>query len=573
MSRETPNNGNRIIRVATYARVSTQEQASEGTSLDYQDSQLNGYCQLQGWTVINDFVDAGASGKDDNRPALQRMLSDAKIGLFDKVVVFKLDRLARNLRLLLELEQDLRSHGVGLTSMKESVDTSSATGKMIFQLFGMVAEWERSAITERLKSGRITRYREGSWAGGKAPYGYSYDKETRKLVIREHEARIVHRMYAEYAQGKSLFAVSQGLNRDSIPARTKNGHGWYQTAVRQVLLNPVYKGTEVVNRHAHISLINKMDLSQAIFISVQPIVSEELWQTAQGRMQGNKHVQPKKQRALLQGLITCGVCGYGFASKEHYYSCRGRMKYVHPDGTAKCKAPYLRTEWIEGEVWKRIEELMNDPNKLFILIGESIENLRLAEADLSARVKPIDDRLAEIAEQKARLADDWIMRHLNSERFTEHKDNLDREEARLKSLRAQIDPAQLQELEQTRNMLNFWESQIKAMAWNTENEDGSMAKTVDRPHKLALRLVGLDYPKLGQSMGFPASRRQLLDKLRVKLTVFDEKVEVKAFFPIEPVGVQQCTSIKGSALLATTFIIPLREPRRRSPTDKMGSSD
>ncbi len=536
---------NNTVRVAAYTRVSTAEQANEGTSLDFQDSQLTTYCQLQGWTLTNRYTDPGRSGKDDDRPGLQRMLSDAKIGLFDKLVVFKLDRLARNLRLLLELEQELRSHAVGLISMKESVDTSTATGKIVFQMFGMVAEWERETITERMKSGRLQRYREGSWAGGKAPYGYSYDKESRKLKIQEDEARIVRRMYAEYADGKSLFAVSQGLNRDSIPARTKNGRGWYQTAVRQVLLNPVYKGTEVVNRHAHISLINTMDLSKAIFISVPPVVSEELWQTAQDRMQGNKHVQPKKQRALLQGLITCGVCGYGFASKEHYYSCRGRMRYVHPDGTAKCQAPYLRAEWIEAEVWNRIEELMNDPNKLFVLIGESIENLRLAEADLSARVKPIDDRLAEIAEQKARLADDWIMRHLNSERFTEHKDNLDREEVRLKSLRAQIDPAQIQELEQTRSMLNFWESQIKAMAWNTENEDGSMARTVERPHKIALKLVGFDEPELSQTMGFPASRRQLLDKLRVKLTVFDEKVEVKAFFPIEPVGVQPCTSIKG----------------------------
>ncbi len=533
------------ITVATYARVSTQEQASEGTSLDFQQSQLAAYCQLQGWTIMNSYVDPGFSGKDGNRPGLERLLSDARIGLFDKLIVFRLDRLARNLRLLLEIEQELRSHDVGLISMKESVDTSTATGKMVFQMFGMVAEWERETITERMKSGRIQRYREGSWAGGKAPYGYSRDSETRKLVIKEDEARIVRRMYAEYADGKSLFAVSQGLNRDGIPARTKNGKGWYQTAVRQVLLNPVYKGTEVVNRHAHISLINKMDLSHAIFISVQAVVSEELWHTAQDRMQGNKHVQPKKQRALLQGLITCGVCGYSFASKEHYYSCRGRMKYVHPDGNARCHAPYLRAEWIEAEVWKRIEELMNDPNKLFVLIGESIENLRLAESDLSARVKPIDDRLAEIAEQKARLADDWIMRHLNSERFTEHKENLDREEVRLKSLKAQIDPAQIAELEQTRNMLNFWESQVKAMAWNTENEDGSMARTVDRPHKVALNLVGLEEPDLSQAMGFPASRRQLLDKLRVKLTVFDKKVEVKALFPIEPIGVQQCTSIKG----------------------------
>jgi hypothetical protein len=125
--------------------------------------------------------------------------------------------------------------------------------------------------------------------------------------------------------------------------------------VRQVLLNPVYKGTEVVNRHAHISLITKMDLSNAIMISVPALVSEQIWQIAQDRMQNNKHVKPNKQGSfLLQGMITCGVCGYGYGSDRHYYRCRGRMKYVHPDELPRCNSPYIRKEWLENEVWTRI---------------------------------------------------------------------------------------------------------------------------------------------------------------------------------------------------------------------------
>jgi len=534
------------IRVVTYARVSTTEQASEGTSLTFQQAQLTAYCQLQDWTIINRYVDGGYSGGDGDRPGLERLLTDAKIGLFDKMVVYKLDRLARNLRLLLDVEQKLRGYEIGLISMKESVDTSTATGKMVFQLFGMVAEWERSAIVERTRNGRLQRYRDGCWAGGKAPYGYSYDKATRKLVINESEARIVKRMYSEYADGKSLFGISQSLNRDHIPGRTKNSQGWWQTAVRQCLLNPCYKGTEVVNRHAHISLINKMDLSQAIMISVPALVSEQVWQIAQDRMRNNKHVKPNKQgAALLQGMITCGVCGYSFAAKRHYYTCRGRMKYVHPDGLARCKSPYLRADWLESEVWKRIEEIMNDPNKLFLVIKESIESLRLTEADLSERIRPIDKRLVEISEQKARLADDWIMRHMNGERFKELKDSLDREEVRMKALRAEIDPAQIEELENTRKMLNFWEYQIKGMAWNTENEDGTMFRLKDGPHHEALKFVGLNDADQSKSAGFPTSRRQLLDKLQVRLSVFDDRVEVKSLFPVEPVGVQLCTSTKG----------------------------
>jgi len=540
------NNRKDSIRVGIYSRVSSQEQASEGTSLDFQASQLTGYCKLQGWTIINSYVDPGFTGKDGERPGLKRLLADAKLGLFDKMVVLKLDRLARNLSLLLEIEKALNGERITLISMKESVDTSTATGKMVFQLFGMVAEWDRANVVERCKNGRLQRYKSGCWGGGKSPYGYSYNKETRKLIINESEARIVRRIYAEYVDGKSLFAISLGLNQDHIPPRAKRSQGWWQTAVRQLMLNPVYKGTEVVNRHAHISLINSMDLTNAIMMNVPSLVSEQVWQMAQARMQNNKHVKPNKQGThLLQGIITCAICGYRFASKRHYYICRGRMKYVHPDGLSRCKAPYIRADWLENEVWKRIEEIMNDPNKLLLVIKDSIENLHRTEADLSERIKPIDDRLAEIAEQKARLADDWIMRHMNGERFKELRDNLDGEEARMKSLRAAVDPAQIAELENTRKMLNYWQYQVKGMlTWNLENEDGTMFKQVYEPHEEALKLVGLDDPDRSKSEGFPTSKRQLLDKLQVRLSVFDDRVEVKSFFPVEPIGIQQCTSTR-----------------------------
>jgi len=336
------------------------------------------------------------------------------------------------------------------------------------------------------------------------------------------------------------------LNQDHIPPRAKRSQGWWQTAVRQVLLNPVYRGTEIVNRHAHISLINSMDLSNAIMMSVPALVSEQEWQIAQDRMQGNKHVKPAKQGThLLQGMITCAICGYHFASKRHYYTCRGRMKYVHPDGVSRCKAPYIRADWLEDEVWKRIEEIINDPNKLILIIKESIVNLRRAEADLSERIRPIDERLAEIAAQKAKLADAWIMKYMDIERFKELRESLDGEEARMKSLRAAVDPAQVSKLEETRKALDYWEDQIREMRWwNTEYEDGTMFKQVYQPHEEVLKLVGLDDPDRSKSEGFPTSKRQMLDKLQVRMSVFDDRVEVKSLFPVEPIGIQQCPSAR-----------------------------
>jgi len=543
-------NGNGPIRVATYARVSTQEQAMEGTSLDFQESQLTGYCQLQGWSVINSYSDPGYSGKDGNRPGLERLLADAKIGLFDKVLAYKLDRLARNLRLLLEVEQKLKACGVTITSVKESVDTSTGTGKMVFQMFGMIAEWEREAIIERTKSGRLQRYKDGCWAGGSVIYGYAYNKGTKKLAIDEAEARIVRRIYSEYREGKTLNGISEGLNKDKVPGRTKASQGWRQTVVRDILLNPMYKGTQIVNRHARISNINKIDLSKAIQIKVPAIVDEQVWQIAQERLKNNKHVKPMKQGDfLLQGMITCGACGYAFrAERVHsarYYCCRGKMKDHHLDGSPRCKSHYLNAEWLEKQVWQRIEDIINDPDRLFAVLKDTIESLRLKEADLNARIRPIDDRLREIAEQKAKLADDWVVRHMNNEKFKELKDNLDREESRIRALKAEIDPSQIADLESTRGVLRFWENQIKSMAWNTENEDGSMVRLVDRPHQVALKVVGFEDKKLSETLGFPASKRELLDKLQVKLVVFSDRIEVNGLFPIQPINIQSLVSTKG----------------------------
>ena len=101
------------------------------------------------------------------------------------------------------------------------------------------------------------------------------------------------------------------------------------------MLNPIYKDTQIVNRHAHISNISKIDLTNAIQIDVPPLVTEQVWQIAQERLRNNKHVKPNKQgEFLLQGMITCGVCGYTYRAQRvnstRYYLCRGRMKYHHP---------------------------------------------------------------------------------------------------------------------------------------------------------------------------------------------------------------------------------------------------
>ncbi len=369
--------------------------------MEFQHSQLAAYCQLQGWTVINGYTDPGYSGKDDNRPGLQRILSDAKLGLFEKVVVSKLDRMARNLHLMLDIEAKLRDSHISLTSIKESVDTSTGTGKLIFSMFSMIAEWERETIIERTKNGRLQRYKEGCWAGGKPLFGYYREPQTKKLAVNEGQARLVRRIYSEYNSGKSLNALANTLNEERVPTRLKGGKGWVSNTVRHLLINPAYKGSLIVNRHTNVSNLKKIDLSRTITISVPPIVSESFWQLAQERLANNKHVKPKEDGVfILQGLVKCGICHYSYRTERiygsRYYECRGRLKVNHTDGSDKCPSRGIPAEWLENEVWRKMEEILNDPNKLELALIDTINSLRSREAELSARRKPIDDRLAEI---------------------------------------------------------------------------------------------------------------------------------------------------------------------------------
>jgi len=306
-----------IIKVAVYTRVSTQEQAVEGTSLERQSSQLESYCGSQDWVIWQSYTDPGHTGKDGDRPGLKRLLADAKLGLFEKVVVYKLDRLARKLRLLLEIEEKLKDYGVGLHSVKETLDTSTPIGRTVFQMLGLVSEWERDTIVERTKAGRLQRYKEGCWGPGRPPFGYSYDRETKKLVIDKAKARIVRRIFDLTVNGKSLSYIAGFLNSEGVPPRRIKSKGWRTSAIRDIIINPIYKGTLVVNRHKHISYMPRINSNNLIEIKVPKIVSENIWESAQKHRKEHKRVRPpRKNKWLLQGLVVCGLCGYSFKT-EH----------------------------------------------------------------------------------------------------------------------------------------------------------------------------------------------------------------------------------------------------------------
>ena len=544
------NNIEHIIRVAIYTRVSSQEQVDNGTSLESQAEQLEAFCKAQKWEIFNHYTDPGFSGKDGQRPGLESLRRDAKAGYFEKVIVWRLDRLARNLRLILGIEAELREQNVAVFSMKEMVDTSSPIGRTVFQVLGLAAEWEREAIISRTITGRLQRQKEGHWATGPAPFGYDYNRESKNLIINENEAKIISKIYDLYVSGKSLGAIATQLNKELVRPRSKTGKGWHPTGIRQVLINPAYKGEALVNRHCHMGDINRVDLSKAIKIATPPLVPQDKWDIAQSRLSNNKSLKATENGIFtLQGLIKCGFCGCSYRADRlpirRYYLCRGKLKSNHLDGSPRCTNRNIRAEGLEQAVWTRVMDIINDPNKLKPMLMEAINGLKEHESNLESRLLPIERRLKEIAERKSRLVDKFVIDNMDSEKYKVAQQNLEKEEARLLALRKDVDPNQLTELESTRGLLRFWQNQVNSMAWNLEDgaiEDKSvMVRTMDEPHNTVLKLLGIGDTELSDKMQFPTTQRELFDKLQLQLIVFKDKIEIKALFPMPDIKNQECT--------------------------------
>ena len=137
-------------RVAIYARVST---ADKGQSPEMQLRELQEYCERRGLQITGEYTDVGVSGAKDSRPELNRLMTDAKHRRFDAVCVWKLDRFGRSLRHLVNALADLESLGVSFISLKDNLDLSTPSGRLMFQIIGAMAEIERALIQERVKAG------------------------------------------------------------------------------------------------------------------------------------------------------------------------------------------------------------------------------------------------------------------------------------------------------------------------------------------------------------------------------------------------------------------------------------
>ncbi len=304
------------LKAAIYIRVSTEYQVDKD-SLQVQRRELIAYCEMV--LGIKDYVvfeDPGYSAKNTDRPDYQRMVDRLRTGEFSHLVVWKLDRISRNLLDFSAMYAELKRLGVTFVSKNEQFDTSSAIGEAMLKIILIFAELERNMTSERVTAVMLSRANNKQWNGGRVPYAYDWDKNKKEFTINEAEAKVVKTIYNMYEELQSILYIVRHLNGAGITTRA--GKEWSVTAVHKILSNPFYNGTYIYNIHKDGTGQFKKDEKDWIVVEDQhpAIINLEQWERIQfilkrnrrgGVPEGEKYV--RKNIHIFAGVTRCNVCG------------------------------------------------------------------------------------------------------------------------------------------------------------------------------------------------------------------------------------------------------------------------
>ena len=299
----------RAVRVALYARVSTNMQAEEGKSIAAQLAEMREYTAARGWTVVAEFTDPGFSGTDVDRPGLQTLLAAAEEGAYDVLLIHELSRLSRRIYDTFRIFEHLGKLGVGFTSVKEpDFDFSTPTGCLFLTILAALNQYYVDLLKMHTAKSKRQRAREGLYNASIPPHGYRHtgDSDTPPAVV-EQESEVVLKMFRQYATGKHSYAeLAQWINDAGY--RTRSGCRFSKDTVADIVRNPFYKGYVVYRRGSHDQAVGELFPGKH-----EPIVSPELWEECRrvrGRRKGAPRTFQHKHRVyLLNGIVTCDVCG------------------------------------------------------------------------------------------------------------------------------------------------------------------------------------------------------------------------------------------------------------------------
>lgn len=388
--------------IACYSRVSTAEQAINGHSIGEQNERMQKYCDAMGWHNYQLYTDAGYSGANTDRPALQRMIKDIELGKITKIVVYKLDRLSRSQKdTLLLIEDIFIKNNCDFISMSENFDTSSAFGRAMIGVLSVFAQLEREQIKERMMMGKDARSKKGKWHGGMCPIGYDYVDGN--LVINEYNAMQVREIFNYCCMNMPIRKIETTLREKGY----KNQYDSYWNAhqIRRTLANKTYLGY-IKSKTEWIKADHESIIDEETFNKVRKIMDARHIEFVKSGIKTGV----QNQSTYLGGIIYCAHCGAKYSKcmvgSRYMYGCYSRhkkMKSMIKD--QNCKNKYYLIKDLDNIVI----------NEILKLKFEKIT----AKDNQSGKKEILEKELAKIDSQISRFLDLYGIGRYNVEQLDE----------------------------------------------------------------------------------------------------------------------------------------------------------
>lgn len=440
------------MNAAAYMRVSTLEQAKEGFSLAAQEQKIDSYIKAMNYNKVGSYIDDGYSGKSLERPAIQKLITDIKLNKIDIVIIYKLDRLSRNVKNVLELVELFQQHEVKLYSLTESLDLTSAFGRAALKMSATFSELERETIIERTKLGREQRAKNGMASQQSVlPIGYDFDKEKQQFFPIPEEAEQVRKIFELYLQGWSYMKISAFMH-----THYKNRYNSYSDrfSVGRILRNPFSSG--------YFTFAGQLYKAKNII----PIISYETWLKAEAIRLGNlqKSIRPTSPY-LLTGLVYCGVCGHRFVCRKHFlrykkkdgstverdrrdYGCVARVKFDSRYHKEKCTNVIIETSVLDNYVVNIIKNI-------------TVTGFKYNEAQ-NTMVSEILMEIEELKTKKEKLLDLYMEELISKKQFEARNIELDKEidkkEKLLSKQKSDVVPAPEIDINSLNKKIASWDS-------------------------------------------------------------------------------------------------------------------
>lgn len=377
------------MKAVIYARYSSHGQTEQSIEGQLRDNYA--WAKQQGITVIAEYIDRALTGTKDQRPDFQRMIEDAAKRQFEMVIVWKLDRFARNRYDSAIYKAKLKKYGVKVVSVKENI-TDSPEGIILEGLLESMAEYYSANLSQNIRRGQRESMAKGTYCGGPVPYGYKV--ANKKLVIDDKAAEVIRYVFDQYAQGVPKKEIIDELNRRGV--RGKTGKPLSITAFQRALPNPAYVGRFTYKGEVIPGLSER-------------IIDDDTFQKVQERLKLTARApaaNKAKVEYLLQGKAYCGHCGAPMIGESgrsrngetyNYYACADKKK------KHTCKKKNERKDFIEWYIVEQTMQYILTPARAARVAKAVVQEYKKEFSD--SRVDDLDKALKQIDRELDKLVD------------------------------------------------------------------------------------------------------------------------------------------------------------------------